>query len=147
MQKLDELKKYFGELVSNYEFAKDEITLVVLPENLLTVSKKLRDLKKFKFQMLLDLCGVDYSQQENSVARYAVVYNLLSLTNNQRLRLKVLLDNEKPTVDSVVEVWPSANWYERETYDMYGIVFKNHPDLRRLLTDYEFVRYPLRKDF
>jgi NADH-quinone oxidoreductase subunit C len=150
MLKLNELKQHFNDLVSNYEIINNEITLTILPNNLFAVCKQLHDKQEFKFQMLIDLCGVDYSQypvQENFPARFVVVYHLLSLTNNQRLRLKVFVTAKELTIDSVVAVWPAANWYEREAFDMYGIVFKNHPDLRRILTDYDFIGYPLRKDF
>jgi NADH-quinone oxidoreductase subunit C len=142
MLMLNELKEYFGDLISQYVIANDEITLEVMPNSLLEVCGKLRDEKKFQFKMLIDLCGVDYLQ-----GKFGVVYHLLSLANNQRLRLKVFTNGEPPNVNSVTEIWPAANWYEREAFDMYGIAFNNHPDLRRILTDYDFVGYPLRKGF
>ncbi|MBF0281390.1 MAG: NADH-quinone oxidoreductase subunit C [Zetaproteobacteria bacterium] len=101
------------------------------------------------FEQLIDLCGVDWSTYRNvdaSSPRFSVVYHLLSVANNERLRLKVAV-NDRDLVGSVAEVWPTANWFEREAFDMYGLIFKNHPDLRRLLTDYGFEGYPLRKDF
>jgi len=104
---------------------------------------------EFKFEQLIDLCGVDVSELPSRAEgdpRFEVVYNLLSVSKNKRLRVKVQV-NEREMVDSVTEVWVTANWYEREAFDMYGIIFNHHPDLRRLLTDYGFEGYPLRKDF
>jgi NADH-quinone oxidoreductase subunit C len=107
------------------------------------VLTKLRDDAACRFEILIDICGVDYPARPN---RFDVVYHLLSVRKNQRLRLKLETDEATP-VPSVISVFPAANWYEREAYDMYGILFSNHPDLRRLLTDYGFEGYPLRKDF
>ena len=135
----------------------------------------LRDSPEFAFEQLVDLCGVDYgaygrTDWETSETattrgfsrgvryggfedhvwegrRFAVVYHLLSISRNERLRLRVLLDGDPPRVESVVEIWASANWYEREAFDLYGILFEGHPDLRRILTDYGFVGHPFRKDF
>ena len=111
----------------------------------------LRDSEGLRFEQLTDLCGVDYSAYADAVRdgpRFAVVYHLLSVSLNQRLRLRVFApDDDMPVVASVIEVWPSANWYEREAFDLFGVVFDGHPDLRRLLTDYGFVGNPFRKDF
>lgn len=153
----------------------DELTLEIDPAHLLTISRVLRDDSEFDFKLLIDICGLDYLHyglddwETNSATgtgfgrgvtrdllrdnpakpyRFAVVYHLLSLSNNQRIRLRVNIPNEHELiVDSVMDIWPSANWYERETFDMFGILFRGHPDLRRLLTDYGFVGHPFRKDF
>jgi len=133
-----------------------ELTLVVHAENILAVSEMLRDNSALSFDTLIDLCGIDYSTYGDSLSakhglrdkRFAVIYHLLSVTLNHRLRVRVLAENnEFPVIDSVTEIWPVANWFEREAFDLYGIVFTNHPDLRRILTDYGFVGHPFRKDF
>lgn len=128
-----------------------EVTAVVKPDELLAAAATLRDAPGLRFEQLTDLCGMDYSAYGDGAwtgARFAVVYHLLSITHNWRLRLRVFAtDDELPMVDSVIGVWPSANWYEREAFDLYGIVFRGHPDLRRILTDYGFVGHPFRKDF
>jgi NADH-quinone oxidoreductase subunit C len=127
-----------------------QITLVVDASNLLPVAQVLRDRPELRFTQLTDLCGVDYSQhgEKWSGPRFAVVYHLLSMEKNWRLRLRVFAtSDELPVVDSVIAIWPSANWYEREAFDLFGIVFNGHPDLRRILTDYGFVGHPFRRDF
>ena len=132
-----------------------ELTVVVKAVDLLTVAQQLRDVPELRFEQLLDLCGMDYSQYGDGAydgvygsSRFAVVYHLLSLSHNVRLRLRVFaVDDDFPVVDSVIGVWPSANWYEREAFDLLGIMFTGHPDLRRLLTDYGFIGHPFRKDF
>lgn len=157
------------------KIALDEITLIVKPDQLLAVCKTLRDRSEFDFKMLVDVCGVDYLeygladwQTESTTLtgfsrgvtdrwieeaplhpnRFAVVYHLLSLTRNQRVRLRVNIpDGEVLMVDSVIDLWPAANWFEREAFDLFGILFRGHPDLRRLLTDYGFHGHPFRKDF
>jgi NADH-quinone oxidoreductase subunit C len=126
------------------------VTAVVRAQDLLQAARMLRDAPELAFSQLTDLCGVDYSAHGGvwDGARYAVVYHLLSLRHNVRLRLRTFAsDDDFPVVDSVLDIWPSANWYEREAFDLYGIVFTGHPDLRRLLTDYGFVGHPFRKDF
>jgi NADH-quinone oxidoreductase subunit C len=127
-----------------------ELTVEVPKAHLLEVCRVLRDEADFACEQLIDLCGLDYSEYGNggwNGPRYAVAYHLLSVRNNHRIRLKVFTDGEVPLVDSVVAVWSSANWYEREAFDLFGIVFEGHPDLRRILTDYGFVGHPFRKDF
>lgn len=128
-----------------------EITVECLPEHYLDVMTILRDHKALRFELLVDLCGVDYSTYRNDTwqgKRFAVVSQLLSLQNNQRIRVRVWVqDDDFPVVESVVGIYNSADWYEREAFDMYGILFDNHPDLRRILTDYGFVGHPFRKDF
>ena len=123
------------------QVAYGELTLVAPRERIVEVMTALRD--QFGFQQLLDLCGVDYPDRRE---RFEVVYHLLSLTRNARLRVKVSTDEVQP-VPSIIAVYPAANWFEREAYDMYGMLFSGHPDLRRLLTDYGFEGHPLRKDF
>jgi NADH-quinone oxidoreductase subunit C len=120
-----------------------ELTLGIEPNEIVRAVKLLRDDPKFGFTVLIDVCGVDWP---NRAKRFDVVYHLLSLTHNRRIRLKVETDEETP-VPSIVGVHPAANWFERETFDLYGIGFAEHPDLRRILTDYGFSGYPLRKDF
>ena len=120
-----------------------ELTLIVPAASVLSVLRSLRDDAGCQFEQLIDICGVDYPEREK---RFDVVYHLLSPRKNQRLRVKCEVDDATP-VPSVVELYPGANWYEREAYDMYGILFSGHPDLRRILTDYGFQGFPLRKDF
>ena len=120
-----------------------ELTVVVKREEVLNVIKLLRDDPQLKFTCFIDVCGVDYPDREN---RFEVVYHLLSVTQNQRVRVKCETDETTP-VPSIISLFPGAHWFEREAYDMYGIIFEGHPDLRRLLTDYGFQGHPLRKDF
>jgi NADH-quinone oxidoreductase subunit C len=128
-----------------------EVTVVVAAERLADVMRALRDRPEFRFESLIDACGVDYSTYGDGAwdgARFAAVYHLLSLSHNHRLRVRAFAaDDDFPILPSVVDVWPAANWFEREAFDLYGIVFDGHPDLRRLLTDYGFVGHPFRKDF
>ena len=120
-----------------------ELTLVVAPADIVRALTALRDDTQCLFEVLVDICGVDYPEREK---RFDVVYHLLSPRRNQRIRIKCEAD-EDAAVPSAVDVFPAANWFEREAYDMYGILFSGHPDLRRLLTDYGFQGHPLRKDF
>lgn len=145
-----------GSIVSITE-ALGEVTLVVKAADLLAVMTALRDGDGLRFEQLIDACGVDYSSygkepgaasQGGAGGRFAVVYHLLSLTKNWRLRVRTFAtDDELPVVDSVINIWPSANWFEREAFDLFGIIFAGHPDLRRILTDYGFIGHPFRKDF
>ena len=140
-----------GDKCVSATMALGELTVVVKAVDLPVVAQQLRDAPELKFEQLLDLCGMDYSQYGDGLwdgARYAVVYHLLSLSYNARLRLRVFAaDDDFPLLDSVIGVWPSANWYEREAFDLFGVMFTGHPDLRRLLTDYGFIGHPFRKDF
>jgi len=151
------------------ETAFGAVTAVVDAERLIATMRSLRDLPEFRFETLIDICGVDYSAYgatsrglaySSSDAtpaeppkrlhggRFAVVYHLLSITHNHRLRVRAFApDDDFPVLPSVIDVWPSANWYEREAFDFYGVMFTGHPDLRRILTDYGFVGHPFRKDF
>jgi len=131
-----------------------ELAYEVEAGSLLDVCRTVRAAPELKFEMLMDLAGVDYLQSQSAPpapeapGRFAVIYNLLSITHNQRLRLKaVCLETAEPVLDSVVDIWASANWFEREAFDLFGILFRGHPDLRRILTDYGFIGHPFRKDF
>jgi NADH-quinone oxidoreductase subunit C len=128
-----------------------EATAVIAAEDLVATMTLLRDRPELRFEQMLDLCGLDYLAYGGGGRegrRFAAVYHLLSLANNWRLRVRVFApDDDFPVLPSVVPVWPSANWYEREAFDLYGIMFAGHPDLRRILTDYGFVGHPFRKDF
>jgi NADH-quinone oxidoreductase subunit C len=168
----------FGEQVARIESRCGELTFQVAKEQLVTVATALRDESGFNFEQLMDVCGVDYlsygmtewtteSSTESGFSRgvirepvildeadsfdprrFAVVYHLLSLQHNARLRLRVYTGSDNPpVVDSLVDVWSSANWFEREAFDLYGVLFDGHPDLRRILTDYGFIGHPFRKDF
>ena len=144
---LNELADYIalklGDAIVGWHIEYSELTIVVVREQIVSVLKQLRDDPRCQFQCLIDICGVDYPARER---RFDVVYHLLSLRQNLRIRLKVETD-EKTPVPSVLDVHPCANWFEREAFDLYGILFSNHPDLRRILTDYGFRGHPLRKDF
>jgi NADH-quinone oxidoreductase subunit C len=129
--------------VERRDITRGELTLVVAPSRIVPVLTELRDDSECLFEVLIDICGVDYPEREN---RFDVVYHLLSPRKNQRIRVKCETDEDTP-VPSAIAVFPAANWFEREAYDMYGILFSGHPDLRRILTDYGFQGYPLRKDF
>ncbi|MBA2654235.1 MAG: NADH-quinone oxidoreductase subunit C [Gammaproteobacteria bacterium] len=173
---LEHLQNTFAEKISRYFIIADELTIEIPAEDIRPICYELRDNAFFGFDMLMDLCGVDYSaygfdewEKESATlsgfsrgvlskpesmpeelkpkSRFAVVYHLLSIKNNHRLSVRVYVDNDYPIVDSVIDVWNSADWYEREAFDLYGILFKDHPDLRRLLTDYGFIGHPFRKDF
>lgn len=168
----------FAHLIESANVALGELTVVLTREHLVTVATALRDEVDFAFDLLVDVCGVDYlhygigewetesatrtgfergvdaslvekidSSSWGDKPRFAAVYHLLSLTQNHRIRLRVLLSERDLVMPSVVDIWPAANWFEREAFDLYGIVFVGHPDLRRILTDYGFVGYPFRKDF
>ncbi|MDO4877763.1 MAG: NADH-quinone oxidoreductase subunit C [Neisseria sp.] len=140
-----------GDLADKVISAYGEITVECRAENYLNIMTVLRDREDLHFELLVDLCGVDYSTYKNEPwegKRFAVVSQLLSVKNNQRVRVRVWAqDDGFPIVPSVVHIYNSADWYEREAFDMYGIIFENHPDLRRILTDYGFVGHPFRKDF
>ena len=161
------LQEALGGQVVSLENKLGELTLVLRANDMHATLTRLRDDAKFGFEQLTDICGVDYSTYGSDVSdggvyyaddasaacaarpyRFAVVYHLLSITNNVRLRVRVFAEDDAlPMVMSVVDIWPGANWYEREAFDLYGIIFSGHPDLRRLLTDYGFIGNPFRKDF
>ena len=143
------LERMLGDALTQSFVRLGELTLVVRPQHYESAMRTLRDAAGF--EQLIDLCGVDYADYGDGAwegARYAVVVHLLSLSRNQRVRVRVFCpDDELPLVASMVELWPAANWFEREAFDLFGIVFEGHPDLRRILTDYGFIGHPFRKDF
>lgn len=165
------LQQRFGDTLSACHAAHGEVTIELPRAHLLAVCRALRDEPAFAFEQLMDLCGVDYlhygqgsrgeigliaedvieypeyPEQRWQGPRFAVVYHLLSIQHNQRLRLKVFLTEDMLATDSVVDIWAGANWFEREAFDLFGILFEGHPDLRRILTDYGFIGHPMRKDF
>jgi NADH-quinone oxidoreductase subunit C len=140
-----------GERIVSLTEALQELTLVVEPKNYAAVAQHLRDDPETRFEQLTDLCGVDYSsygEGRREGPRFAVVSHLLSVERNWRLRLRVFApDDAFPVVDSLTSLWPNASWYEREAFDLFGIIFTGHTDLRRILSDYGFVGHPFRKDF
>ncbi|NBQ69812.1 MAG: NADH-quinone oxidoreductase subunit C [Nitrosomonadaceae bacterium] len=150
------LKDVLGDKLVGLQTHFGEITVIVRAEDIITACTNLQDNSQLRFDTLIDLCGIDYSTYGDELSakhglrnkRFAVIYHLLSVEKNYRLRVRVLAENnEFPVVDSVTEIWPTANWFEREAFDLYGIVFTGHPDLRRILTDYGFIGNPFRKDF
>ena len=154
-QKLDNLQAalhtVLGEQIRDFKRERGEITITVAADQAYAVALLLRDDPRLKFEQLVDLCGVDLSawkDEPQTGLRYLVVSHLLSISMNWRLRLKVLAPDDKlPVVASLTPVWNSANWFEREAFDLYGIIFEGHDDLRRILTDYGFIGHPMRKDF
>lgn len=169
-------KERFGESLTDCTLAQGEVTIEVNAAQIKTISKTLRDDSPFNFDVLIDVCGVDYlhygvsewatqtatiegfsrgveqkGERERCLEwnkpRFAVVYHLLSTKNNQRLRVRAFPENDPPCIDSVNDIWNAASWFEREAFDLYGILFDGHPDLRRILTDYGFIGHPFRKDF
>lgn len=144
------LKERFSTQITATNVELSELTVELPREQLLSVCRALRVESEFAFEQLIDLCGVDYLEYGNGIwsgPRFAVVYHLLSVTNNHRVRLRTFVDGEVPLVPSVIDIWNGANWFEREAFDLFGIVFEGHPDLRRILTDYGFIGHPFRKDF
>jgi NADH-quinone oxidoreductase subunit C len=148
---VEQLKSLLGDRAQDVSAALGEVTLRVRPADYAGVARTLRDDARLGFAQLIDLCGVDFASYGEGAydgPRFAVVLHLLSIAHNWRLRLRVFCaDDDLPLLASVVDVWACANWYEREAFDLYGIVFEGHPDLRRILTDYGFVGHPFRKDF
>ena len=139
-----------GDRIAKQSVDRGQLTLEIPASELIAACTRLRDDPALRFTTLIDLVGLDYQgfDGEWGGPRFAVSYNLQSIAHNMRMRLRVFCPNDDfPATDSVIPVWPSANWYEREAFDLYGIVFKGHPDLRRILTDYGFMGYPFRKDF
>ncbi len=140
-----------GALAKRIDLRLDEVTVTVGAADYLKAAQVLRDAPGCQFEQLIDLCGIDYSDYGHGAwdgPRYAVVSHLMSVSLNQRVRLRVFApDDDLPVVDSVTALWNSANWFEREAFDLFGIVFEGHTDLRRILTDYGFIGHPFRKDF
>lgn len=145
------IAEVFGDKISHAVIALDELTIQCKPADLIEVCKILKNHSGLKFEQLIDLCGVDYSDYADGTyegLRYASVLHLLSIEHNHRLRVKTYAqDDDFPVLPTLVDVWSVANWFEREAFDLYGLMYENHPDLRRLLTDYGFVGHPFRKDF
>ncbi|MDZ7737194.1 MAG: NADH-quinone oxidoreductase subunit C [Gammaproteobacteria bacterium] len=173
-QLASQLRERFSDAIDSITVDRDEVTLQRPPARLLETCRVLRDEPEFHFEQLMDVCGVDYLHygqadweteettstgfsrgvsigvyKESTIRpqRFAAVYHLLSQKHNRRLRIRCYTEGNPPRVDSVVDIWNSANWFEREAFDLYGILFEGHPDLRRILTDYGFVGHPFRKDF
>ena len=147
----DAVRIALGPWVASLDERLGELTLMVRPADYREAARTLRDHPDLRFEELIDLCGVDYSTYGDhgyGQNRYAAVSHLLSVTHNWRLRLRCFCaDDEFPLLASLIDIWPSVNWYEREAFDLFGIVFDGHPDLRRILTDYGFIGHPFRKDF
>ena len=145
------LETVLGDALKSLVRDRGEISVTVAADRYFEVARTLRDHAELKFEQLIDLCGVDYSDYKNQAwdgLRYGVVSHLLSVSHNWRVRLKVFApEDDLPAVASVTELWTSANWFEREAFDLYGIIFEGHLDLRRILTDYGFIGHPMRKDF
>ena len=169
MKLTDRLPEILGDALLSQATHLGEVTCEIAADSIVETCRKLRDDDALRFATLIDLCGVDYAAwgaddsiqggtgspggpspvaaDANQPNRFAVVYHLLSVHHNQRLRLRASLAGDAPSIESVTEIWASANWYEREAFDLFGIIFAHHPDLRRLLTDYGFIGHPMRKDF
>lgn len=145
------LHEKFQDRVLSADMALDELTLSCRPSDWLTIATQLRDDPDFAFEQCIDLCGVDYSTYRNQPwdgPRFAVVMHLLSIKHNRRLRIRTFCESDDfPQLESLVDIWNGVNWFEREAFDLFGIVFSGHPDLRRVLTDYGFIGHPFRKDF
>ena len=156
---VETVKSALGGKIVDIAAALGEVTLTIKAADLIEAMTALRDRAELRFEQLIDVCGVDYGSfgkaawdgapsEAGTGTRFAAVYHLLSLANNWRLRVRAFAeDDELPVIDSVIGIWPSANWFEREAFDLYGIIFSGHPDLRRILTDYGFIGHPFRKDF
>lgn len=151
---LEAANESFGDKLLDAAVSKGELTLTIERSATAAVCLELRDNPRFAFEQLIDLCGVDYAEYGqgspgpvDARPRFAVVYHLLSVANNHRVRLRAFLDEDQPVIESVVPVWRVADWFEREAFDLFGIIFEGHADLRRILTDYGFIGHPFRKDF
>jgi len=156
---VETVKAALGGRIVDIAAALGEVTLTIKAVDLIGAMTLLRDRPGLRFEQLIDVCGVDYGSfgkaawdgepsESGARPRFAIVYHLLSLANNWRLRVRAFADDdEMPVIESIINIWPSANWFEREAFDLYGIVFTGHPDLRRILTDYGFIGHPFRKDF
>jgi NADH-quinone oxidoreductase subunit C len=144
-------RNVLGDAVVASEVVRDQAVITIASDSWVAAAARLRDVPELAFEQLVDLCGMDYQDYGNGRwdgRRFAVVVQLLSIRHNQRLRVKIFAaDDDFPSVDSVVDVWSGSNWFEREAFDLFGIVFPGHPDLRRILTDYGFIGHPFRKDF
>tara|TARA_B100001964_G_scaffold24759_1_gene24677 strand:+ start:6025 stop:6654 length:630 start_codon:yes stop_codon:yes gene_type:complete len=151
---VEKVQEILGSAAVDMSTSKGQVTLDIVKEEIVRVCTVLRDTPELAFEQLIDICGIDYLQYgegnkeiNHTGPRFGVIYHLLSVTKNHRLRLRVLLDDDPPAIESVADVWSVANWFEREAFDLFGIIFDGHPDLRRILTDYGFIGHPFRKDF
>jgi NADH-quinone oxidoreductase subunit C len=140
----EKLKAGFGDISFEFTEFRGELTAVVPKERIVEICRFLKEDNELAFDLLADLCGIDMNTPEN---RFGVIYNLYSLKNKHRVRLKIFVSGENPKAPTVTGVWSTADWHERETYDMFGVVFEGHPDLRRMYMPDEFEHFPLRKDF
>ncbi len=154
MKKIEDLSSIVNQILPNQivsnSYNHEEYTITVNKNDIHEVIATLKNNPETLFEQCVDVCGVDYLEYKNEYVgdRFAVVYHLLSVKNNSRIRVKAYIpDGDNPNIDSIQDIFSSANWYEREVFDFYGIIFNNHPDLRRILTDYGFVGHPFRKDF
>ncbi len=147
----EELTGLLGDQLVSVQERLGEVTVVVRAAEMLQVLTLMRDADGLRFAQMVDLCGMDYSEYGDGAwqgRRFAVVYHLLSVVHNQRLRVRIFAEEDDfPVLSSVADIWPGANWFEREAFDLFGLIFTGHPDLRRILTDYGFVGNPFRKDF
>jgi len=148
---LERVDDALGDKILTRKIVHGEVTIEVAPADWLEVCTTLRDTHALAFDLMIDLCGVDYSAWKDAAwdgRRFAVVLHLLSVRRNHRLRVRTFCaDDELPILPSLIEIWPAVNWFEREAFDLFGIIFDGHPDLRRILTDYGFIGHPFRKDF
>ncbi len=147
---LETVVNLIGSDLKNHSIEHNQLNIEIDKENLLKIMQLLKQDPSTLFDQCTDLCGVDYLTYKNEThsPRFAVVYHLLSYTHNWRIRVKVVIKDDKfPMIDSVTELWNGLNWFEREAFDLFGIIFDGHPDLRRILTDYGFIGHPFRKDF
>jgi len=148
---LEDLSSLLGEQLVSVQERLGELTVVVRAADMLSVLTLMRDAEELRFAQMVDLCGMDYSEYGDGAwegKRFAVVYHLLSVVHNRRLRVRIFAEEDDfPVLASVADIWPGANWFEREAFDLFGLIFTGHPDLRRILTDYGFVGNPFRKDF
>jgi len=148
---LEDLSSLLGEQLVSVQERLGELTVVVRAADMLSALTLMRDAEELRFAQMVDLCGMDYSEYGDGTwegKRFAVVYHLLSVVHNRRLRVRIFAEEDDfPVLASVADIWPGANWFEREAFDLFGLIFTGHPDLRRILTDYGFVGNPFRKDF
>jgi NADH-quinone oxidoreductase subunit C len=145
----DRVREHFGNRITDCHVELGELTVSVAPDHLIDVCQDLRDDATFACDTLIDCCGADYSEHGDNWQgpRFCSVYHLLSVQLNHRVRVKCFVDGEPPVLPSVINIWKAVDWFERESFDHYGIIYEGHPDLRRILTDYGFVGHPFRKDF
>ncbi len=150
LQLQQQIEQSLADYTISSQVALSELSIIINKDDLLAIAEILKEDENLQFDTLVDICGVDYSEYQgvqDHPSRFASVYHLQSIALNHRIRLTAYLDDDLPMIDSVVRLWSAANWYEREAFDLFGILYQGHPDLRRILTDYGFIGHPLRKDF